>query len=82
MLSETAETAVTTMLQKERRLLYPVIDTDLQNYILYKNTKYRTTPDTILSSTPRRVYVFFIRTENFTGSITTNPCMLMTIVST
>ena len=66
-ISEKALTNVNETLNKEGRLLYPIIDYEVQNYVLYKDTKFRTSADTVLPGWPRRMFVFFVRSENFAG---------------
>ena len=66
-LSETAHGNVNSILQRERRLLYPILDYEMQNFVFYKDTTFRTTPETILPGTPRRIFVMFVRSDNFAG---------------
>ena len=67
MLSESAQSNAMTLLQREKRLLYPIVDYEVQNYLIYQGTKYRTTADSVLSGKPRRIYILFIKSENFSG---------------
>ena len=66
-LSESAHGNINSMLLREHRLLYPILDYEVQNFVFYKDTKFRTTPETVLPGTPRRIFVMFVRSENFAG---------------
>lgn len=66
-LSEGSLDGVNKTLSTEGRLLYPIIDYEVQNYVFYKDTRFRTSADTVLPGWPRRMFVFFVRSTNFSG---------------
>ena len=49
------------------------LDFDVQNFLIYRNTKFRSTADSMIAGMPRRIYVLFIKSTNFAGTVETNP---------
>ena len=72
-LSEEATEKVGNLMQQEGRLYFPVTDYAVQTFLFQKGTKFRSTPNSIMPNMPRRVFVLFVDSDSFAGSIVKNP---------
>ncbi len=72
-LSPSASSSISSLIQRERRLVYPFIDYRLNNYSLPKGQKEFRIQNTTLSSYPKRMYIFMVSEKAMLGDHTECP---------